>query len=155
MRVFEQNWIVWTTPNGEVYENVHMEVSAYNNDGESTTAFGIVCYQQEDGDSYYYAVVTPAGEYAIAIAKAGETDTFLTNNDQWGSSDLIAGSQDPYRVGMDCANGTLSLYMDGQLIDSAYDTTYTSGTSGLILWSGDNVSSADVSFDDFIMKEIK
>ena len=155
MRVFEQNWIVWTTPNGEVYENVHMEVSAYNNDGESTTAFGIVCYQQENGDSYYYAIVTPAGEYAIAIAKAGETDTFLTNNDQWGSSDLIAGSQDPYRVGMDCANGTLSLYMDGQLIDSAYDTTYTSGTSGLILWSGDNVSSADVSFDDFIMKEIK
>jgi len=155
MRVFEQNWIVWSTPNGEYYENIHTEVTAINNDGESTTAFGIMCYQQDDGDSYYYGVVTPAGEYAIAIAQQGESDVFLTNNDQWGSSDLIDQNQDSYRVGLDCYDGILSLYVDGQLIDTAYDDTYTSGSSGLIIWSGEDVSSADVSFDDFIVESIE
>jgi serine/threonine protein kinase len=155
MRVFEKNWIVWSTPNGEFYENIHAEVTAYNNDGEANTAFGIICYQQETTSSYYYGVVTQAGEYAIAIAKEGESDMFFTNNDQWGTSDLIPDDADSYRVGMDCGNGVLSLYVNGQLIDTAYDTTYSSGTSGLIIWSGDDVDSADVSFDDFLLTSLE
>ena len=150
VQVFEANWIVWTTPDEESYENVHVEVTAYNNNDESTTAFGTVCYQQADGTSYYYAAMTPDGQYAIAKAAEGETDLFLTNNDEWGPSDLI-GNKSTYRIGMDCANGTLSLYVDGQLIDSAFDDSYTSGSSGLIVWSGEKVNSADVSFDDFLM----
>jgi len=155
MKVFEKNWLVWTTPNGEFYENVHMEVTAKNNDGESTTAFGFICYQQDNVSSYYYAVMTPAGEYAIAKAEDGESDIFFTNDDQWGSSDLIPVQADSYRISMDCGYGTLSLYVDGQLIDSATDDTYTSGTSGVIIWSGDNVASADVSFDDFLITSLK
>lgn len=155
MRVFRTNWIVWSTPNVEAYRNVRAEVTARNNDGETTTAFGIICYQQEVTSSYYYAVVTPAGEYAIAKAVDGETDTFLTNNDAWGSSSLIATNASSYRVGLNCGNGALSLYVDGQLIDSVFDDTYTSGTSGLIVWSGNDVSSADVTFDDFILRSLE
>ncbi len=150
VQIFKKNWIVWTTPDEENYKNVRMEVTVNNNDGQSTTAFGIVCYQQEDGSSYYYAVMTPAGEYAIALAAEGETDVFLTNNDAWANSNRIE-NKDSYRIGMDCSNGTLALYVDDQLIDSVSDDTYTSGTSGLIVWSGEDVSSADVSFDDFVM----
>ena len=155
MKVFEMNWLVWTTPNGEYYQNVRTEVTASHNDGEDTTAFGVICYQQEEVDSYYYAVMTPAGEYAIAIKKRGESDVFLTNNDQWDSSDLIPTNASSYRIGMDCGNGILSLYVNGQFIDSSADNTYTSGSSGLIIWSGDKAPSADVSFDDFVIKSIK
>jgi len=56
-----------------------------------------------------------------------------------------------YRVGLDCGNGTLPLYVDGQLIASVTDDSYVNGTTGLIAWSGDNVSSADVTFDDFVI----
>jgi hypothetical protein len=150
MKLFKESWMAWTTPDDEVYENVHLEVTAYNNDGESTTEFGIVCYQQEDGASFYYAVITPGGEYAIVLAAEGETDLFLTNDDEWGTSDLIE-NKDTYRIGMDCGNGTVALYVDGQLIDSVSDDTYTDGSSGLIVLSGDDVSAADVSFDDFLM----
>jgi hypothetical protein len=55
---------------------------------------------------------------------------------------------------MDCAQGTLSLYVDGQLIDSVSDDTYTDGSSGLVVLSGEDVSSADVSFDDFLMTSL-
>lgn len=155
MRVFRTNWIVWSTPNIEEYRNIRAQVTARNNDGETTTAFGIICYQQEITSSYYYAVITPAGEYAIAKATEGETDTFLTNNDAWGSSSLIARNAPSYRIEMDCGNGILSLYVDGQLIDSVSDSTYTGGVSGLIVWSGNDVSSADVTFDDFILRSLE
>jgi hypothetical protein len=154
IKIFKKNWIVWTTPNGEYYENVRTEVTAYNNDGEPSTAFGVMCYQQDEVSSYYYAVVTPEGDYVIAKAKEGETDVYLTNNDQWDTSDLIANNASSYRVGLDCGNGTLSLYVDGQLIDSVSDDSYTSGTSGLVAWSGFDVSSADVSFDDFLITSL-
>lgn len=156
MQIFtEENWIVWSTPNSEIYEDIHVEVTVTNNDGETTTAFGIMCYQQEASDSYYYFAVTAGGEYAIAVAAEGQTDIFLTNDDQWGDSDLITRNAGTYRVGADCGNGTLTLYVDGQLIDSVSDTTYSSGGVGLFTWSGDDVSTADVTFDDFIVTSLE
>ena len=155
MKMFKQNWFVWSTPNGEIYRNIHMEITATNNDGESTTAFGLMCYQQEATASYYYLAMTPAGEYAIVLAADGETDVFLTNNDQWGTSDLIEKRKSSYRIGADCGNGTLTLYVDGQLIDSVSTDTYTDGVSGVFTWSGENVDSADVTFDDFVIKSLK
>jgi serine/threonine protein kinase len=156
MQIFQQqNWFLWSTPNSETYENVHIEITATNNDGESTTAFGIMCYQQEATDSYYYLAMTPGGEYAIAIAKEGEGDIFFTNDDQWGDSSLITQNKDTYRVGADCGKGILTLYVDGQVIDSVSDSTYTSGGVGLFIWSGDNVSTADVTFDDFIVTALE
>lgn len=155
IKVFEKNWIVWTTPNAEMYEDVHVEVTAHNNDGEPTTAFGIMCYQQEEASSYYYGLVTPGGEYIIAKAVTDETDFFFTNDNQWGSSDLIEDNATSYRIGMDCGDGVLSLYVNGQLVDSVTDETYTSGTSGLVVWSGEDISSADVTFDDFIVTSLE
>jgi serine/threonine protein kinase len=155
IQIFVENWFVWSTPNDEVYRDIHIEVTVANNDGESTTAFGIMCHQQEESGSYYYLAMTPGGQYAIAIAKEGETDIFFTNDEQWGDSSLIAQNKDTYRVGADCGNGILSLYVDGQVIDSVSDSAYTSGFVGLFVWSGDNVNSADATFDDFIVTSLE
>jgi len=155
MQIFQENWFVWSTPNSEIYENIHVEVTVTNNDGEATTAFGIMCHQQEAGASYYYLAMTPGGEYAIAIAADGQSDIFFTNDDQWADSGLITQNAASYRVGADCGNGALTLYVDGQLIDSVSDSTYTSGGAGLFTWSGDNVSAADVTFDDFIIRSLE
>ena len=76
MTVYAQNWFVWSTPNGEIYEDVHMEVTALNNDTDVTTAFGLMCHQQSDGDSSYYFAITPAGQYVIARATSGDDDFF-------------------------------------------------------------------------------
>ena len=90
-------------------------------------------------------------EYVIAKAVDGETDLFLTNNDDWAYSDLIETNKSSYRIGMDCGNGTITLYVDGVLIDSATDDTYSTGTIGLFAWSGANATAGDVTFDDFIV----
>lgn len=154
-QVFRDNYIVWSTPNEEVYENIHVEVTALSSGTDSTTAFGIICHQQNPiSDSYYYMVITPAGEYAIAKAALAQTDLFLTNNDQWGTSDVITQNASSYRVGADCGNGRLTLYVDGQQVATVTDSTYASGGVGLQIWSGEGASTWDITFDDFVVTEL-
>lgn len=155
MIIYKQNWFVWSTPNDQDYDNIHMEVTALNNDTDPTTAFGIMCHQQVIEDSFYYFAITPAGQYAIAEASLAANDVFLTNDDQWEYSDAITANADSYRIGVDCGNNRLALYVDGQLVDSVSDDTYTSGGVALFVWSGEEVSSADVSFDDFLLTEMQ
>jgi len=155
VKIFKENYFVWSTPNDQDYENVHIEMKVINNGTDPTTAFGILCDQQTVSDSFYYLVMTPAGEYAIARAALAAKDVFLTNNDQWASSDAIAHNKDSYQVGADCGNGTLTLYVDGQQIASVTDSTYTKGNVGGLAWSGENVASGDVTFDDFVVTQLK
>ncbi len=155
IQIFKKNWFVWSTPNTKTYKNIHAEITATNNDGESTTAFGIMCYQQDVASSYYYVAMTPGGEYVIAINSDENPDVFLTNNGHWETSDLIEKGSSSYRVGADCGDGKITLYVDGQQIDSVSDNTYTDGSVGVFAWSGVSVSSADVTFDDFILQSLK
>jgi hypothetical protein len=155
IQVFTKNYFVWTTPNDKSYENIHAEVTVINNGADSTTAFGIICNQQYPIDeSNYYFAVTLGGQYAIAKAALAQTDVFLTNNDDWGDSDLIPLEADSYRVGADCGNGRLTLYVDGQEVASVEDSTYLSGSIALFVWSGVDATNTNVSFDDFVLTEL-
>lgn len=152
--VFTDNYFVWSTPDDEDYSNVHIEVTAINNSTDPNTAFGIICNMQITDVSYYFAV-TLSGQYAIAKSQIALDDVFLTNNDAWADSDLIAQNASSYRIGADCGGGgTLTLYVDGQQIDSVNDTDYGSGNVALFTWSADEPAGANMSFDDFEMKEL-
>jgi hypothetical protein len=145
-------YFVWSTPNDEDYENVHIEVTAINDSTDAMGAFGIICNLQITNTSYYFAV-TGAGEYAIGkYTFAG--DTLLTNDGQWKASSKITPNASSYRIGADCGNNTLTLYVDGQQIDSVSDNTYTSGNVGLFAWSGEQPDGTSVSFDDFVMTKL-
>ncbi|HLO15294.1 MAG TPA: hypothetical protein VK206_10720 [Anaerolineales bacterium] len=153
--VYTKNYFVWSTPNDQDYQNIHMEVTVNNNGTDSTTAFGIMCNQQAMNGNFYYLAMTPAGEYVIAKAIEGQSDVFLTNNNQWASSDAITKNASSYRVSADCGNGKLALYVDGKPIGSTSDTSYTSGGVALITWSGENATTTNISFDDFLMTELQ
>ena len=155
MIVYTPNYFVWSTPNDEDYRNIHMEVTAINNGSDSTTSFGLMCNQQVGVDnSFYYFAIAPTGEYAIVKATAGESDVILTNNAQWGVSDLIAENAASYRIGADCGNGTLTLYVDGRQIDTVSDASYVDGGIALFVSSGQEVVTSNISFDDFLMTEL-
>lgn len=148
------DWFTWSVPNSESYSNIHMEVTAINNGTDQFTAFGLMCNLQVDGRSFYYFAITPAGQYVIAKAAVGQSDTFLTNNGQWGASGVIPVNAASYRLGTDCANGSLTLYLDGNSIASVQDSTYTSGGVGLFVWSAAQASRTDISFDNFLLTDI-
>lgn len=146
-------WFVWSTPNDEDYENIHIEVTAKNDSTDSTGAFGILC-DLHITDTMYYFAVTGAGEYAIGRYTLTD-DVLLTNDGQWGESSAITSGAASYRIGADCGNGVLTLYVDGQQVDSVNDTTYTSGGVGLFAWSGKELDGTDVTFDDFVVTKLK
>jgi len=154
MIVYTTNYFVWSTPDDADYENIHMEVTVNNNGTDPTTAFGIMCHQQVTDSAFYYVAMTPAGEYAIAKAAVAQTDVFLTNNDEWATSDQITTDAASYRVGADCGNGNITLYVDGKQIATVSDTSYTKGGVALFAWSGEEATSTNITFDDFVMTKL-
>jgi len=146
-------YFVWSTPNDVDYENVHIEVTAKNGSTDSTGAFGIICDLNITDTSYYFAV-TGAGEYAIGRYTLTD-DVLLTNDGEWGTSDAITSGADSYRIGADCGNGTLTLYVDDQQVDSVNDDYYSSGNVGLFAWSGEQTDGTEVTFDDFVVTKLK
>lgn len=152
--VYTPQWFVWSAPDAEMYQDVHVEVTVINNDTDATTAFGIICNKQPSTDDFYYVAITPAGEYAIAKATDGQSDVFLTNNDQWAFSAAIPKNAPTYRLGADCRNGQIALYVNGTQIASVSDASYTSGGVALLTWSGEEATNTNVSFDDFVITEL-
>lgn len=155
VQLFTGNYFVWTFPNETQYTNIHMEVTVNNNGSDADAAFGFFCDMQWPIDeSHYYLAVTPRGEYAIAKAALAQDDEVLTNNGTWDTSDLIPEDAASYRLGADCGNGTLTLYVDGQKVDSVSDSTYTSGSIALFALSPQAIETVNFSFDDFVMTQL-
>lgn len=155
MIVYTKNYFVWSTPNDTDYENVHLEVTATNNQTDPTTAFGLMCHQQVTSDAFYYFAITPAGQYSIAKASIAQDDVILTNNGKWANSDAVKSNAASYRIGADCGAGTLTLYVDGQQIASVSDASYSKGGVALFTWSGEEATNTDITFDDFVLRELK
>lgn len=149
--VYTPNYFVYSQPNDTTYENIHLEATVANTSTDPNASFGIICHQQFIDDSFYYAYVTVSGDYGIVKAALARDDTDLVT----GSSDLIPVNASSYNIGLDCGNGTLTLYVNGQQIDSATDTEFTSGSVALFAWSDEVASGTTVSFDDFIITELK
>ena len=60
---------------------------------------------------------------------------------------------DTLAVGL--GQNALTLYVNGQQVDSVSDDTFTSGYVGLFVWSGEETDSTYVTFDDFVITSIK
>ncbi len=153
-QVFRTLYFIWSGPNDETYSNIRIEVTAKNNSSDPNAAFGIICNQGVVEDNMYYVAVTANGQYAIAKGAVAQEDLFLTNNDEWGDSDLIPLNADSYRIGAECGNGTLTLFVNGEKVDSVQDSTYTSGTVALFAWNDEEENGADITFDDFIITRL-
>lgn len=150
-KVFTPKYFVWSQPTDEEFSNVHIEVTANNASTDSNVAFGIMCAQQFMDDSFYYVYITPAGDYGIVKSIFVEDDLELAS----GFSDLIPQNASSYRLGADCGNGVVTLYVNGQRIDSGSDAEYTTGRFALFVWSDEVSNGADVTYDDFVVTEME
>lgn len=145
-----KQYITWSNPNNEIYENIHIDATARNDSTDRIAVFGIICHEQPD-QSFYYLGVASDGYYTITNSTVGQDNVTLTD----GTSNLIPTGNDPFNIGADCGNGVLTLYVNGQEVASAQDFTYTSGKVGLFAASNDKPNSVDVTFDDFVLTELE
>jgi hypothetical protein len=150
-KVFTPYYVTWSTPSIEVYENTHLEVNVQNNGTDPESFFGFVCNEQGTTNAFYYIGVSPDGYYAFMKSKVVGDDEVLKE----GTSDIISSSAQSMRLGLDCKNGSIALYVNGQQIDSVSDSSYTSGTFGLFAASDDEQNGTAVVFDDFASSKIE
>ncbi len=150
MIVYQPYYVTWSTPDTESYENVHIEASVTNASSDPEALFGIICNEQDTLNSFYYAGVSSDGYYAFIKSSLVGDDEYLKE----GTSDVISATPQSMRIGLDCGGGTLTLYVNGQQIDSVSDSTYTSGTVGLFAASDDLENGTDVTFDDFVVTKL-
>jgi hypothetical protein len=150
MIVYQPLYVTWSTPDLQTYENIHMEVSIRNESTDPQATFGFICNEQGSTNDFYYAGVSPDGYYAFIKSATGQDDVYLKD----GTSEVISADPVSMRLGLDCTNGGMTLYVNGQVIDSVSDSTYPSGVIGLFAASDDEGSGANVTFDDFVSSKI-
>ena len=148
--VYQPFFVAWSPLSLDSYENIHLEVSVNNNSTDEKALFGFVCDEQGTTNSFYYVGVSPDGYYAFIKSAVAKDDEYLKE----GTSSVISGTPGSMRLGLDCGNGSLTLYVNGQQIDSVSDSTYTSGVLGLFAATQDQESGADVTFDDFVVTKL-
>jgi hypothetical protein len=149
-----ESWIAWANPSKQDLKNIHIEVTVKNTGDAQDVGFGVTC-DDTDGDFYYLAV--SADGYYIIAKKAGSDTTALsdTENDSWLSSDKIPTNASSYQLGADCANGTLTLYVNGDEIASVDDSSYTSGNIGLLGATFKDSKAAEITFDSLEVTQLK
>jgi hypothetical protein len=151
IKVFTPYYVTWSTQSLESYENTHLEVNVQNSSTDQEAFFGFICNEQGTTNAFYYVGVSPDGYYAFNKSKVVGDDEILKD----GTSDIISASAQSMRLGLDCKNGSMALYVNGELIDSVSDSTYTSGTFGLFGASDDEQNGTSVLFDDFATSKIE
>lgn len=155
MTVIKTHYFVYSTPGDSAYQNVHIEATLDNSSTEDIASFGVMCDQQVTQDAYYYFTISPDGEYGISKAAIAKDDEVLTNNGKWVTSKLIKKNAKSYTIGADCGDGTLTLYVDGQKIDSVQDDTYSKGSVGLFAWSAKVPAGTSVTYHSFVVTALK
>jgi len=156
VKVFKALDMVYSNQSDTNYQDVHIEVTAAPNASDKDSYFGILCDQQVTGEAFYYAAVSPGGQYVIAKAAVAKDDVYLTGGGDWKTSKLIPVNASSYKIGMDCAgDGTLSLYVNGKQVDTVSDTTYTKGHIGLFAATYKKENSTDVNFSNYVATSLK
>jgi len=150
MIVYTPYYVSWSTQGIKPVENIHVEVSIKNESKDPEALFGIICDEQGTTESFYYVGISADGYYAFIKSAVAQDDVFLKK----GTSDLISAASGSVRLGLDCGGGSLTLYVNGQQIDSVSDSTYTSGVVGLFAATDNEDGGADVTFDDFVVTKL-
>lgn len=150
MLVFEPFYVTWSTPDAEVYENVHMEVDILNQSSDDKAMFGFICNEQGTTNAFYYVGVSPDGYYGFIKSSVVGDDVYLKD----GFSDVVTANISNLRLGLDCKNGSVTLYVNGQVIDSVSDASYISGGVGLFLASQEQANGAAAIFDNFAITKL-
>jgi hypothetical protein len=135
----------WSIPGKENFIDTRIEVDATKNGGPDDNDFGIIC-RYTDFNEFYYAIISSDGYYSI-MKMTSNNGVFL-GRDSMLESDRIYRGNATNHIRFDCVGSTLTLYVNGFVIDQQTDTDYTTGNVGLIGGTLEAIGT-DILFDNF------
>jgi hypothetical protein len=139
MGVVPENSIAWSSRSGSLLDFV-MEV-AVTADAEVGFA-GVVFHKQGDSQFYTFAI-TPEGQYSLMTPGLAAEQIL-----DWEDSSHIRTGAETNLLRVVRVGATVTLYVNGQYLESVRDTTFTEGEVGLIVGTLEGEAHALFHFDD-------
>jgi hypothetical protein len=149
VELYEPNWFAWAYPGVEADE-VSVEVDSYLASGSQDGHFGALC-RHADADNFYYFAISADGYYGI-FRRVGGGDLEVLTGDGSGMSPASAirtGGRTNHVVAV-CQGDELSLYVNGELLETVTDDTHKRGDVGLGAGAGPE-GNTRVQFDNFLV----
>ena len=122
------NFDLWSNP-GKNFSDSRVEVDSVKLAGPENNRFGVQC-RYKDADNYYFAVISNDGYYGIGKVVEGE-QSFIPKNGMQVTNTIYAGSATNH-IRLDCVGTRLTLYVNGNYVDSVEDSDLTAGDIGLV-----------------------
>jgi hypothetical protein len=143
--VNETSYNVWANPGKESFVDTRIEVDATKNGGPDDNEFGVIC-RFLDGKRFYFAAISSDGYYGIMkMTNAGPVPI---GKSSMLESDLISHGAVTNHIRFDCVGSSLTLHVNGSLVDQETDMDYTTGNVGL-LGGTFATPGTDVLFDNY------
>jgi len=137
---------VWANP-GLKFDDVYVEVDATKIGGSDDNDYGVVCRYQ-DGDNFYFFVISSDGYYGVGKVLQGEQQ--LIGMDSMPPSEVIKKGNVTNHLRAGCVGSKLSLAINDQLLGEYDDTDFTAGDVGLVAGSFSEAG-VDIHFDNFVV----
>ena len=136
--------VVWSLIGGP-YQDVTFQVDAAPVAGSKLAGAGLIFHYQ-DKDNFYLYSVTCDGYYTLELFQAGKL-TMLLDPTQ---SDEISAEGNTLRV--ETNGDRIALWVNGTLLETTSDGTFTTGAVGLAVSSFERSTGA-ISFDNLVVRD--
>ncbi len=119
---------LWSTPN-RTMTDVSIEVDARQVSGPDDNLYGLICRYQ-DRDNFYRFVV--GGNGYAGITKRSQGTVTVISGEFLTTSDAVQRGMATNHLKAICQGAQLTLYVNGELVAQAFDSSYPAGDTGLI-----------------------
>lgn len=144
IQVNDPQTLMWSGP-GLRFTDVRIEVDAIKAAGPEDDDFGVVCRAQ-DRENFYFLVISGDGYYGIGKVEEG-VQTLIGMPALLPSEEVHRGVVLNH-MRADCIDNTLSFYVNGLLLKTVEDDTFSGGDVGLAAGTF-NEAGTEVYFDNF------
>jgi hypothetical protein len=138
---------VWANPNQTLPKDVRIEVDASKSAGPDNNAFGIIC-RYTDTDNFYKFIITSDGYAGISKLINGTLTVISSADGKIQTVNNINQGSASNHIRADCIGSTLTLYVNGNQVATASDSSLSGGDTGLFAQTYDT-GGVDILFHDF------
>ncbi|MCP4140394.1 MAG: hypothetical protein GY755_08915 [Chloroflexi bacterium] len=152
MYVKTSSFDIWANPGKSFDGDVRVEADATKVGGEDDNDYGVICRYSGSPESpnYYFGIISSDGYAVVGKVAAGSTE--YISNENMVPSDAIKQGAATNRIRLDCIGSNLTLFVNGQQVETATDSSFTSGDVGLLAGTFE-VSSTEIHFDNFLVSK--
>jgi hypothetical protein len=141
------NYYMWATTGKTFLPDVAVQATVTKRSGPDDNLFGIIC-RYKDSANYYILMISSDGQAGIAKVVGNEGPFPIEGADVRPAPGINTGNASNL-LRAECAGSSLRLLVNGSVVASASDSTFTGGGDAGLWLNTRDMPGVDLAFDDF------